>query len=45
LASWTVLFPPQELGLPHGRLTGHLRVPDPGCRRHAKTEQGVASEN
>jgi hypothetical protein len=30
LASWTVLFPPRELGLPHGRLTEPTPGPDPG---------------
>ena len=29
LASWAVLFPPRELGLPHGRLTEPTPAPDP----------------
>lgn len=42
LASWAILFPPQEFGLPHGRLTETL--PGPGRGFHVPHAQDSAGE-
>lgn len=42
LASWAILFPPQEFGLPHGRLTELLPGPERGF--HVPHAQDPAGE-